>query len=714
MSMAISINKSELDQMYELFQFEKLEEAEDSTVFAYSSGYFNNIEIFATDASSKSVQSFKKKYTQVGYPVRVVSHESLQDLHENLFRGFFKIDRYIQSNKIAYNEHCLSETKRLAIIDSNAQYEYVRGNFYKNGNALNSENIISILGQEMQDSHTKLIILEAAAGMGKTSTSYEVLNYLLTHRDSNDLAIPVLIELTKNRNARIFRHVLDDEIDRNFSGLKRDLVLYEIKRGNILLIIDGFDELLTKPSKGAEEEVNDGTAQSMLETIAELFEEGANTKVILTSRKSSIFIGEQFDNWADTKLTNIPISRYQLAKPTIQQWLGEEKFKILREKKVPIQSLENPVLLSFYKYNPIEEILSIGEDYSLVDKYFEKMLEREVSRQQLKLSVAEQRNAFMQLARLFVLYEINSETSDFIKSLFLTDILADKVSEYMARYFDSMEKPVDEDEFTMKFVRHALLDRISPFSNSIGFVNDLVFGTLIAESIIKETSLFGDLTSVNAKYILIASNAYAFEHEEKRTQLYSKIKMVEHHFNAKQKLSIELDLLKNVSRDFSEEYIDSMVFSDVNLDGGVFQFCSFVSCVFENCSLDLSKIFDCTFINCKFYNITILNENNVHNLYFSNCVGHESFPKEESQTCDDEGVDYKKVVLENFWKPGKLRAESQRSENAIYRGTQPSERSCVAKAIQRLEDERILSYAGGFYYLSHEKMADIRKILGRE
>lgn len=47
----------------------------------------------------------------------------------------------------------------------------------------------------------------------------------------------------------MFRYVLLDEIDRKFTTLSSDLVIAEIRNGNVPLVIDGFDELISRSNK---------------------------------------------------------------------------------------------------------------------------------------------------------------------------------------------------------------------------------------------------------------------------------------------------------------------------------------------------------------------------------------------------------------------------------------------------------------------------------
>ena len=65
------------------------------------------------------------------------------------------------------------------------------------------------------------------------------------------------------------------------------------------MIIDGFDELLSKSHDDVQSDLSDSdekTAQTMLSTIAQLLEEKSCAKIVLTSRKSSIFAGKLFED----------------------------------------------------------------------------------------------------------------------------------------------------------------------------------------------------------------------------------------------------------------------------------------------------------------------------------------------------------------------------------------------------------------------------------
>lgn len=706
-------NFSTLTKLYELFQFEKIEDDKNYVVYHFNSGYFNIVEIFTLlEIDDDEVIKIKKKYEDVDFIVKVVKYKNLLEAHDTLYRGFFSLEKTIKTLEKTYSKYKEQQQSHLAQFDQNAEYKYISGAFYKEGTLNNSDGIVDIVSEEMLDDAKKLIILEAAAGMGKTSTSYEILQVLLEKRKG--LMIPLLIELTKNRGARIFRHVLDDEIDRNFPLLKRDLILEEINNGNILLIIDGFDELISKQdSKSADDEQSN--AQSMLDTIAELFKENSKARILLTSRKSTMFVGEKFDTWKDGVLNDVNVCRYQLAAPTVKDWLGFDKINIFENKGISMDSLRNPVLLAALRCMSDEDISNIDDGKSLADLYFTRLLEREKTRQELYLDVQEQFKVFEKLAKEFVDCSMIAEDSCFIQELLLECVLKDDLDKYMSRYIMSESKPNDKEEFARKFIHHALMDRIKPFSNEIGFINEFVFGTFIANAIIDD--MFENRNVLlNSDFVMMAADAFSIENKERRADLYKKIEEIVSILDPKQQLSIELSLLNGPAREYKGAYFDSITFNDTILNNGTFKDCIFSTCIFSDCEIVVDNFIACSFINCQFYNNKInCEERASRDLSFVGCIGHEEILDYSIITYDEsaKSVDYRKIILENFWNPGKNKADSRRSLSTIFRGTSQADRGKISEALEELLKDDILRINCGYYDLNHSKMGIIRKILER-
>jgi len=702
--------------LYSLFQFECLKEETNYLVFRYNSGYFYNIELLVFPPRTDKVNREKQDYETVGYSVTIKEYNGFEETHSALYRGFFNLDTKRNQFFNSYRQYYALQSNHVKEINSDGVYEYkyINSRYIKDGNTYSDE-VYKSVGKELLQDKKRLIILEASAGMGKTSTAYEILNFIL--QSAQGLTLPLLIELTRNRGARIFRHVLDDEIERNFRpSVNRDLVIEEIKLGNILLIIDGFDELLSRPTD-ASDSSEDNSPQTMLDTIAELLTGESKARIVLTSRKSSIFVGDKFDLWQDQVLPDVPVSRYQLLPPTIANWLEKERVDLLTEKMIGLESLSNPVLLSILKYIPLSEIYKIHTGKSIIELYLEKLLDRERIRQSLLLDVKEQEQVFVQLAYYFVVFEIMSEDSDFLKDLFLDYILKEKVFDYLNRYTDNDIRPLNVEEFAAKFVHHALLDRVQPRANKIGFINDFVFGFFIAQAI-KEGIITEKTKELrNEKYIAFIVDACLIESSENKETMYHFLKPFISCLNDKQSLETELALMDKPLGRRQDVFYDYIFFSNKEFSDCSFENCTFSSCTFQDCLFDSTVFSNCYFINCQFYDCDLINENTpIANASFINCVGEAVFnciSEPDPIKVIDDNKTFKIGILENFWPKGKDRADSKRTIISIFKGTRGKDRKMIMVALTELVKDGFLTLSGGYYILNHKKMDAIRDYLGR-
>ncbi len=696
-----------IQNLYELYGFKIATCTEEYMIFTYSNGYFHNAEIIKFNCNESKLSKLKEEYETIGYSVRTIEYVSFEKTHELLFNGFFAVENINQRLMKDYEKFC--ELQSAKLFESN--YDYVEPVWnWNNGNT--QDRLIESIFHQINCPGGQLIILEAAAGYGKTCTSYELVKRMAEDESHN--YAPIFTELSKNRKAALFRYVLLDEIDRKFTTLSSELVISEIRNGKVPLIIDGFDELISRSNKNMSdnEKLSEDDSQTMLDTIAELFEEGCATKVVLTSRKSAIFTGDVFEAWVEKHLSGCNITRVSINEPTISDWIGHEKTNFLQDRRIPFASIVNPILLAFMRSMSMEKFKETCSDVeNVINYYFNSLLERERERQSLQMTVDEQYDIMEKMAKNFVEFEIMAEELSFIRDLFL-DIIHDDFKKYRERYISVAEKP-SEEEFATKLAGHALLNRISPKKNHIGFINDFIFGILIGDCIIKEPQT---LNSMDGQYIEIAATAYASRSEEKREELLNLILPHIRRLNYEQQLDVELKLAYTIKRDYQGHYFSNLFFNpEIYFDGEyIFKNCTFRNCVFNQCVLVTSAFENCSFYDCRFYNVVIMRDTTVNcGLVFGgNCTGFEEFAQNAAyEECLENDHDYEKVVLQKYWGTGNRFSKGRLPEMLLLRTQDPEERKGIEDALESLKKKGWMFKEGHYWFLNREYMKDIRELL---
>lgn len=701
-------NKKELDELYTLYEFEKHKEMEGCSIYIYEQGYFNNAEIVTfRDFSEEYLAAIKAEYSEVGFSVSLRKGGEYEKIKRELFNGFFKVKLSNKKVLKEYSEYCNKQTKHLG----GNEYSFIKLDYLHNG-VLREESIVEEIVSKMNQDGAQLVILEAPAGFGKTCTAYEISRSLAL---KNEAKVPILAELSKNRSASIFSYVLLSEIDRKFPRLSSGLVTEQIREGNIPLIIDGFDELLSKSLEDDEKTLEE--AKTMLDTIANLFSEGSNAKILLTSRKSAIFAGDIFDEWVESKLGKCEVNRIQILNPTVKNWIGYEKKQYFEDKGINIDNVANPVLLSMLRNETLESCRKNYEhSYDILNRYFTLLLEREKERQALLIPVEEQKSIMRKLAAVMVELNISSDERDGIQAL-IEDIVSPKMANYLSLYHNYGEDsiPPTEEQFIAKITDNALLDRVSVNSNKVGFINEFIFGILIGDALIAKDLKAKELSE---KYLNMVLTAYAAECEEKRKELYHIIDSDMKSVEAGQSILLEMKMLGEIRSDFIEDYFSGIDFDKEVRFQNVFLNCTFDNCVFNENSVENSVFQGCTFINTTFYHFDILKDSLVeHSSVFLSCRGHENI--QEALTIADESVAdendeyYERLVLEQFWMKGSSAAEPRKTRRTLLKGIKQNDRLYVNAAIERLIDNGVIKPLTYCMELNFSKLTEIKRILGR-
>ena len=698
------MDRDRLVKYHSLYGFSILEDHfPDYIVFGQTIGYFS-LATIVTLRNNIDVDKIKKLYEDVGYTCSHKQYSTEEDAHIDLYEHFFNIEASKKRAEAECDSYYHRQSEKLG-----SEYSYVDSPFTMDGVQEKHHLVQRLCDLVLSANEPVLCIIEAAAGYGKTCAAYEIYRKL----SRIEKIAPIYIELSKNRSAKLFRYVLLDELDRKYSHIKADTVQNEIEAGFVPLIIDGFDELISKSIDkiDATPTMDDDFehAETMLDTIVALLNN--NARIILTSRKSSIFCGTKYEEWLQQHLNQFQVIRIALNEPDIIDWIGVEKANALKRRAIPVADICNPVILSYLKNTSLEFLDSdkVTSD-TIIQRYFDMLLKREMDRQNLPMTVPEQYDLFTALAGEMVTFDITSEQKDFIAELIKEIYDLEIVRQRIAG-----DKPTIE-ELSYKLAGHVLLDRIIPSRDNIGFINEFIFGTLIGEYLTKRKTL---PTTISPIFIDYAITAYSVRSEEKRHLLYLILKKyisTENFYS----LIMDIKLLRSISCNYTQLQLSSQEFDRYFTFEPKYKFveCVFNQCYFSNVEIIIDCFEKCTFIDCIFSEC-IFSENNgkaIDNAFYG-CTGHEDFlaacvftPTEE-QT---EEINFEKRVLEQFWPIGRSYAQDRCTYRTLLAGFAPKDSSRVDDAISSLKQKRIIMRLGQYYYLEKKnKLTEIRNILGR-
>lgn len=609
--------------------------------FLLITGPFRNVEIIKTrpDADAASIYD---ELVGLGYSCKVL--ESSDCTEARLFESFFSVKSYREKIKRDYFSFARSISKKYS---DSSEYKYLSAPYLVDGIEGHRDVSEEIL-ERLEQKGPTIFVVEAAAGYGKTCAAYE-----LTHR-INDMSerIPLLAELSRNRQARIFKHVLLDEIDRSFPSLSSSLIKDETASGRVVIILDGFDELLRDNEVSA---ADFDSKEPMLETIGEYLKGGA--KIILTTRRTMLFEGDGFHNWVESNKEEFSLVKIQINEPKVNDWLDLSRRELLESSGVEIKTIANPVLLSFLRYISDEELLKICESpEALVDSYFDFILERERVRQDLIMTAEGQNSILDIVAHDMIAGGYKSEDRSYIMDLITShgfELIEQAIDQY----------PIDNrptvEELANKLASHAFLDRSSRNPTKIEFINEFVFGHYVARDIVKESDWISD----DWRYLESAILSYKTRSPVTKRKLWDSICMSLDFVSLTNKISASLSLLGIVDFDIRDGEVNSVVFKDVNVgDVRDVSNAQFNGCQFSNCTFFLEKISGVSFFECKFFGCNHVGASlGDKEIFFPGCVDDNDFIRRVISSKDSfsnnlEGQDKSRAeaaVLEKFWPVGR-------------------------------------------------------------
>lgn len=686
------------------FNCEKKYLPEGLLVFTLNNGYFNNAEIVSVE-DNKSTQKVFDSYTQSGYACTVRRVRDFREVEASLFEGFFFVDSTKDRLRSDYARFSKSITSPYS---ENAIYQYINAPYFLN-NVESTRPITQEVLSRLGDEKPALFLIEAAAGFGKTCTAYEVVNEILATQDR----LPLFSELSRNRAAKIFRYVLLDEIDRTFPQLKSRLVESEIRKGRVVVVLDGFDELLRKSESGDDFEA----AEPMLETIGQLLQGSA--KVILTTRRTVIFEGDDFHRWVDNNVDIFDVVRFKLNEPRISDWLSAKRRERLECTGFDISGIANPVLLSYLRCMSEEEFeKSIADGAELVEKYFEYMLDRERARQDLRLDVKGQYAVLAGIAKDMIDLGYTSESReyivDFVKASFI------KLLDDIRGRYSSSEKP-SRDEVANKLASHALLDKSINDDSKIGFINEFVFGNFIAENILAHADWMND----DLRFLEPAVMSYLPRNELDKLRLRSSLGGVMDFLAYSDRIDFSVRLGGGIDFDLTSGEADGLSLLNVRFGDFILHEFQFNDCDFKNCSFIQEGLSDVTFLNCRFYECGVVLGKAKGAVHVLGCIGDLEFIEELSRNPSELNlvVDNNerkraldKYILEKFWPVGTQSFHRRRPIKGICSINNDFTTDELYSGIVSLKRRGLIfePSKASFLEIAIDRIGEIRAILGKQ
>lgn len=704
----MNINIEAIDKLYSKYGYKKEYKGKSICLYLYEQGRYFGADIVPLDNTSETIEECKKiktEYGEGGFATQIKQYKSEEEVALELYRSFFAYDTTKKRILNQYNNFVNTQRK----LNGGFKYEYINSPYGINNEPNNTNNLLNNILERFKTSKPQLIIIEASAGYGKTCTAYEILKKLL---DSDLCENPLMTVLSRNRGASIFRYILLDEIDREYPFLDSTLVTHEIRTGRIPLIIDGFDELLNKSEIIiSEKEKVFGEVETMLDTIGQLLK--GNAKIVLTSRKTAIFAGEEFNNWYSKWDNEFDVTRFSIEVPKIKDWLDQSKNELIKQSQFPVEYIANPVLLTYLRNLRVNDFSEhIKEPDSIITKYFTSLLEREIIRQELQISRENQYAIFKNVVKLLIKFDLSSAERPFFREIIIDenkDILEDAIKLY----------PNDKniEWLADKLITHALLDRKGKDEDEVGFINEFVFGIFIGE-IMSELSPKEIDKTFSSYMVELGATAYRVQNKENKDVLWNKIDALRDKFEKSTLFSFDTTLRGKIERNYENTIFQSLnifkiEFNSKNtITSSVFINCKFKNCVFLPQAFDSVSFIECSFDNCVIKDNAYLNDYNnsiVIKCTQEDCNVLTDLNNEVKELNEIEKIENKilkeLLKISNEYKAQKLLYLMRRIKKADQR--------IVASVIEKLEKEKVIQVTGFDVFIEINKVPYVKERISK-
>lgn len=197
------MNVDHLDCLFQEYGYDVKERTASYRVYLLNQGMYHGAEIQIMDDDIDATPILDR-YSKLGYHAKQQRFKSIEQAESYLFKGFFNTQTTANDINRRYTEFAANQVKHYCNCGIKYQYISMPYSIYSEGaedTVSGTSDIISAIKEAINRKGAHLVVVEAAAGFGKTCTAYEVYKSFL---DNSEYQKPIFTELSRNRDAKQF------------------------------------------------------------------------------------------------------------------------------------------------------------------------------------------------------------------------------------------------------------------------------------------------------------------------------------------------------------------------------------------------------------------------------------------------------------------------------------------------------------------------------
>lgn len=310
-------------------------------------------------------------------------------------------------------------------------------------------------------------------------------------------------------------------------------------------------------------------------------------------------------------------------------------------------------------------------------------------------------------------YNITAESKATIKD-FIRDYNVKILQESLKKYKQD-EKPSVED-LTETLSNHVFLDRKT--DGNIGFVNDFIFGFLVAENLIlgKFEEHYSNFISVIPQDFAYKSlESFKIQNETNRNLLWSAYNNNAFNYSSEFYFDLDYFLTKNINRNFTNLFLTDKTIKNLEFPKSfTFENCIFSSITFENCQFNIDGFQNTTFQNCRFIDCEINSENSILYTDFGlyACFSNNDFTDKINELYTNEIIDSDEIqeelteelVLQQFFQIDNKRPRPRKFSYIKKHLSNYSDKE-VSRIIDTLKRKEYIHFKDDVGFITREAMS---------